>query len=710
MKTEKGDSQRKSVVDFFIKWVLPVVGLGLYCGGLYSFTQYTSKAHWTYISENALLPGSGWSLWENADSQNMVTYTQQFRKGVPAGQTDQQAQWLAKKMEAIGLETYVYHSSASSNNSVATWGILRAPKGDGKECILLSANWNSEHSGALPGEDTASDSVGMVLAVAQYLTRQSWLAKDYVFVLASSSAGIGAWLDNYMHYEARAGNPQAAINLEVPRATSTPSLTIGLHGFNGQLPNLDMLNALGRILSRTGLSSQYITLYDRPVGVREKVLGLLDSRLRVPPTLASFMIDQAIGVPTGDHAYFNRYRIDSITIRMGDLPVTSKYSGRYRPPTQGNVVSGVVGLLRSLNNLLEHLHQSFYFYVLTAQNRYLSIAEYSVSIGLLVVPLLVAIIPTLRRLTPSTVLKKLVKKRKKKGKKSSDNKSKSSSKGGKLRKKFKLIKLVIKAIKLIFKLVKNKKKKQAQAEAEKAHTEGEPTTVTETIETPAEEEGNTNGEKEEEEEMKEKEEEEEGEEEVVEEDESEKVNGRAILRSVVEIVLIHALCTGLYFSGLYFFKAYPAEWLAGCGAAIFAVAFVALPLIGRAISSEVDVDSWQAFSLLPITLFLTTVSLVNFSFCAIAAALTVPFAVLFSRPFARKNRAVLTAQIGLLLLVTLPAVVCLAANGLGFETPLAFVKTVYEQHVRCSSLLFPFLVLIYLALNISQLKLLIYSF
>lgn len=651
--------------NLLFKVVFPVAAIAAYIFGLNTFRQYASKAHWTYISENALLPGSGNSLWDNSDAQKMVSYTKDFRNIVPAN--DDQVQWLTEKMKSFGLETYVYRDVNSSTHkneySVAAWGILRAPKSDGKECVILSTNWNSEHSGALPGEDSATDSVGMILGVAQYLTRQNWLAKDYVFVLANSSAGLGHWVDNYMYHEARAGNPQAAINLEVPRRTTTPSLTIGLHGFNGQLPNLDMLNALSKVLGYSGLSSQYITLYDKPTGVREKILNFLNSKFDVPHTLSSFMIDQAIGVPTGDHAYFNRYRIDSITIRMGDLPVTSKSSGRYRTPTQSNVVYGVVGLIRSLNNLLEHLHQSFYFYVLTNHHRYLSIAEYSVSIGLIVVPLLAAIIPTIYRLTPGVSIKTVVNKRKIRVKDPSaitENNIKDIIKEGEE--------------------VSSASNEELMEEDDDVNSDVKKEVVVKRVEK------------------------------VVESDQNEGPNGKAVLRSLVEVVFIHVICVGVYISSLYFFEEHLIKWLIGVGVAIFVLAFVVLPLVGRAISDEIDHESWRAFSLLPITLFLTTVSLMNFSFCAITAAVTVPIAVIFSFPLAKKRPAVLTMQIGILLLVTLPAVACLAAKGLEFETPIDFVMTVFRQHVEGSSLLFPFSILIYLSLNISQLKSLIYSF
>jgi len=47
------------------------------------------------------------------------------------------------------------------------------------------------------------------------------------------------------------------------------------------------------------------------------------------------------------------------------------------------------GILRSLNNLLERFHQSFFFYILASTERFVSIGNYMPGVGfLLLMPLL----------------------------------------------------------------------------------------------------------------------------------------------------------------------------------------------------------------------------------------------------------------------------------------------------------------------------------
>lgn len=51
----------------------------------------------------------------------------------------------------------------------------------------------------------------------------------------------------------------------------------------------------------------------------------------------------------------------------------------------------IEGVLRSLNNLLERLHQSFFLYLLPATDRYVSIGLYMPPFGLIVLPLLLKV-------------------------------------------------------------------------------------------------------------------------------------------------------------------------------------------------------------------------------------------------------------------------------------------------------------------------------
>jgi glycosylphosphatidylinositol transamidase len=78
------------------------------------------------------------------------------------------------------------------------------------------------------------------------------------------------------------------------------------------------------------------------------------------------MTKQGLGYATGAHSSFMPYHIDAITLQ-------TKGEGWEDEMALGRTIES---LCRSLNNLLEHLHQSFFFYLLMQSNRFVSIGTY----------------------------------------------------------------------------------------------------------------------------------------------------------------------------------------------------------------------------------------------------------------------------------------------------------------------------------------------
>jgi len=76
------------------------------------------------------------------------------------------------------------------------------------------------------------------------------------------------------------------------------------------------------------------------------------------------------GVPSGNHGLFHRFGIEAVTIES-IFKMTKKARRRdFDLRTAGRVLEGI---FRSLNNLLERFHQSFFFYILPSTSRYVSI-------------------------------------------------------------------------------------------------------------------------------------------------------------------------------------------------------------------------------------------------------------------------------------------------------------------------------------------------
>lgn len=163
----------------------------------------------------------------------------------------------------------------------------------------------------------------------------------------------------------KSGAIQGAVVVDYPSVQSFDSLHIVYDGINGQLPNLDLLNTVVRIASGQ-------------MGVRTTIQEMWQhddkyaDRLR---TMLRGMMNQGLGHASGAHSSFIPYHIDAITLQAYG-------EGRNDETTLGRTVES---LLRSLNNLLEHFHQSFFFYLLMANRRFVSIGTYLPSAMLIAV-------------------------------------------------------------------------------------------------------------------------------------------------------------------------------------------------------------------------------------------------------------------------------------------------------------------------------------
>jgi len=125
---------------------------------------------------------------------------------------------------------------------------------------------------------------------------------------------------------------------------------------NGQLPNLDLLNTAASVASgQIGIGCTIQRMWKHDDSYQERLTTMLRG-----------MLNQGLGHASGPHSSFIPYHVDAITIQtVGD--------GWHDEISLGRTVES---MFRSLNNLLEHLHQSFFFYLLMHTNRFVSIGTY----------------------------------------------------------------------------------------------------------------------------------------------------------------------------------------------------------------------------------------------------------------------------------------------------------------------------------------------
>lgn len=154
----------------------------------------------------------------------------------------------------------------------------------------------------------------------------------------------------------KSGALQGALVFEYPFDHSFESLHIVYDGVNGQLPNLDLFNTAVSVSN--GQMGIPATL--------QKMFQHNDSYKMRLQTMLRGMVNQGLGNAAGAHSSFIPYHIDAITLQtIGNGWQDEMALGRT-----------VESLVRSLNNLLEHFHQSFFFYILMQANRFVSIGTY----------------------------------------------------------------------------------------------------------------------------------------------------------------------------------------------------------------------------------------------------------------------------------------------------------------------------------------------
>lgn len=264
-------------------------------------------------------------------------------------------------------QRYGFEVAGKKIEGTNVYGLLQGPRADATEAMVLIAAWKN-----FEGEINYSG-VALALTMARYFKRWSIWSKDVILLIPEDSTyGPEAWVSAYHSTDIasttsrnisalpiKAGALQGAVALDYPVGPwgkRFDKLDVLYDGINGALPNLDLINTAVQIASGH-------------MGIGCSLHGLTKHSDKYPDrlrTIASGILSQAQGVATGPHSAFMPYHVDAITLKtVGD--------GWHDEMSLGRVTESV---FRSINNLLEHLHQSFFFYILMNTNRFVSIGSY----------------------------------------------------------------------------------------------------------------------------------------------------------------------------------------------------------------------------------------------------------------------------------------------------------------------------------------------
>lgn len=317
----------------------------------------------TYISENALLPGQVHTYFGGSDQNVLRAYKHEV-SGLENSTNAEVNDKLEDMFKGIGLkvgrQNYTYHSSGNTYAGENVYALLQAPRGDATEAIVLVAAWRN-----IKGEFNGNG-LALALALTRYFKRWSLWSKDIILMVPPDSrAGTQAWVDAYhdAHDQSnvaslplKGGALQGAVAIDYPHEGRFSGVHIAYDGVNGQLPNLDLINSVVNIASgQMGMDATIQEMWHH----NNKYDDCLKTMLRG-------MLNQGLGHAVGPHSSFIPYHVDAITIQ----PIGN---GWHDEMGLGRLIEGT---FRSLNNLLEHLHQSFFFYLLMHKERFVSIGTY----------------------------------------------------------------------------------------------------------------------------------------------------------------------------------------------------------------------------------------------------------------------------------------------------------------------------------------------
>ncbi|SCV72987.1 BQ2448_6912 [Microbotryum intermedium] len=399
-------------------WV-PLLQSGLIIVGfLYLFAipaPQLGRRH--YISENALQPGQVNTNWNWADVHIADAYAKKVEAWIELplhqyvashscwGGEIMRADWnfflflsrrtneLREAFQKLGYATATqdYAFDIGSRNSTLqgtnVYSILQAPKTDGAESLVLGASWLSRayHEGTKKRRVNIRG-VASTLALANFFKKYSIWSKDIIFLISDDYiAGAQAWVDEYHGNQqsniraaplSRTTGPiWAALNLDYPYH-SFSHLGLFYEGVNGHLANLDFLNSASHITKAMGVAPVLhadVELADlMPSVFYDTPLSFLDNHvvrtyMRAAKTVIHQVALTASGKAQGPEAVFGKYRIDALA--LFGVPAEGPH-GFY---ALGRIVEST---FRSLNNLLERFHQSFFLYIMTSVDTFVAIGNY----------------------------------------------------------------------------------------------------------------------------------------------------------------------------------------------------------------------------------------------------------------------------------------------------------------------------------------------
>ena len=282
-----------------------------------------------------------------------------------------QETWRSKVHHQSALEWYEYSEEARH-----AYDVVEATRSDSTESVLIVFPLRYRSAAEI---DAACLSLSIGHGLAWHLQEQEWLAKNVVFLYVDASrysvhGAIEEWTRLVLDesFDRRVGQVQQAVVWDVsmsPATQGTPkgAATIKIHGWYGQLPNLDLFMASRKSIMVHGGA----TLEAMVHGASTSSPMILKSM-----SLFRFVLSHALGIADGCHAELLERGIDALTVEFSP-------HGPASATAVNDILQVVESTVRALNNLEEKLHHATGMYALAGPTALIEVSMFMACAALL---------------------------------------------------------------------------------------------------------------------------------------------------------------------------------------------------------------------------------------------------------------------------------------------------------------------------------------
>ena len=326
-------------------------------------------------------------------------------------------EWISSKWSQYSIENYIFDSNDTDNNALI-YGIHRSPFSDGKTATIIGLSYDIEdikYSCKTHKNKKALSSIAAFITISTALSTTNWCSKDLIFIFIQREKFNYKYQQNQLSSNKHVTYPLfeqfsneilpkytnivvGGIIIEIPLYSQSRVLSISVAGPLGFQPNYDIVATSITTFSRMNFVLN-IAPYFKKTWANINLDNVKPNAKQVekPDELRKSMLRsmayQSVGKSSGYHGYLVKHQIDAISL------ISNEYYDRYNDKMASrsqlnkdgtpelhamfNLCKSIELFTRAMSNLIEIFHHSTFNYILISQGKFITMAKYSIPIGLI---------------------------------------------------------------------------------------------------------------------------------------------------------------------------------------------------------------------------------------------------------------------------------------------------------------------------------------